>query len=111
MWADNAIPTYFRALHLQQSPSTPYTISEFQGGSFDPWGGSSFAKCAELLNEEFERVFYKNDYSAGVTILSLYMVSSKPPGANGVTTVVAIEPRKLVNIPLGLLQNTRRLLS
>ena len=75
-WPDNAIPTFYHALHLQQSPSTPYTISEFQGGSFDPWGGSSFTKCAELLNQEFERVFYKNNYAVGVTIFSVYMVSS-----------------------------------
>ena len=46
---------------------------EFQGGSFDPWGGNGFAQCAELLNEEFERVFYKNDFSFGVTIFNIYM--------------------------------------
>ncbi|KAI9813151.1 MAG: hypothetical protein M1827_004373 [Pycnora praestabilis] len=73
-WPDGALPTTWRTLHLEQSPTTPYTLSEFQGGSFDPWGGSTFAKCAELLNEEFERVFYKNDYSFGVTIFSIYMV-------------------------------------
>lgn len=47
---------------------------QFQGGSYDPWGGSSFAACAELLNNEFERVFYKNDFSFGVAFLNLYMV-------------------------------------
>lgn len=46
---------------------------QFQGGAFDPWGGSSFAACAELLNNEFERVFYKNDFSFGVSFLNLYM--------------------------------------
>ncbi|KAL8950628.1 MAG: hypothetical protein Q9222_003359 [Ikaeria aurantiellina] len=35
-WPDGALPTTFRALHLQQSPSTPYSLVEFQGGSFDP---------------------------------------------------------------------------
>lgn len=43
-------------------------------GSFDSWGGSSFAKCTTLLNEQFERVFYKNDFSFGVTIFNVYMV-------------------------------------
>lgn len=43
------------------------------GGSFDPWGGPGFAKCATLLNEEFERVFYKNDFSFGVTVINFYM--------------------------------------
>ncbi|KAL8694845.1 MAG: hypothetical protein Q9218_000604 [Villophora microphyllina] len=73
-WPDGALPINFRPLHLQQSPSTPYSLVEFQGGSFDPWGGSSFTKCTTLLNEQFERVFYKNDYSFGVTIFNIYMV-------------------------------------
>ena len=47
---------------------------QFQGGSFDPWGGLGFDQCSVLLNNEFERVFYKNDYSFGVTIFNLYMV-------------------------------------
>lgn len=72
-WPDGALPTNFHTLHLNQSPSTPYSLVEFQGGSFDPWGGSSFAKCTVLLNEEFERVFYKNDFSFGVTIFNIYM--------------------------------------
>ncbi|KAI9871392.1 MAG: hypothetical protein M1830_002959 [Pleopsidium flavum] len=73
-WPAGALPTSFHTLHLQQSPTTPYTISEFQGGSFDPWGGSSFAKCAVLLNEQFERVFFKNDYSVAIAILNIYMI-------------------------------------
>lgn len=72
-WPDGALPTNFEKLHLQQSPSTPNSIVEFQGGSFDPWGGLGFAQCEKLLNHEFERVFYKNDFSFGVTILNLYM--------------------------------------
>jgi len=60
-------------LHELQSPTTPYSIVEFQGGSFDPWEGPGFAKCTDLLNYEFERVFYKNDYSFGVTIFNIYM--------------------------------------
>ena len=72
-WPNGSLPTNFHTLHLEQSPTTPYSIVEFQGGSFDPWGGSGFAKCTTLLNEEFERVFYKNDFSFGVTIINLYM--------------------------------------
>lgn len=30
--------------------------------------------CSELVNHEFARVFYKNDFSFGVSILNLYMV-------------------------------------
>lgn len=72
-WPDGRLPTNYRTLHLQQSPSTPYAIVEFQGGSFDPWGGPGFGKCQILLNSEFERVFYKNDFSFGVTIFNIYM--------------------------------------
>ncbi|PYH85697.1 beta-galactosidase extracellular [Aspergillus uvarum CBS 121591] len=72
-WPAGNLPTNFRTLHLEQSPTTPYSIIEFQAGAFDPWGGPGFAKCAALVNHEFERVFYKNDFSFGVAILNLYM--------------------------------------
>lgn len=73
VWPNNALPTNWHDLHLKQSPSTPYSILEFQAGSFDPWGGPGFDKCGVLVNAAFERVFYKNLYSFGVTILNLYM--------------------------------------
>lgn len=73
VWPQGALPTYYGARHQNQSSSTPNSIVEFQGGSFDPWGGSGFARCEQLLNAEFERVFYKNDYSFGVTIFNIYM--------------------------------------
>ena len=73
VWPQGALPLDFRALHEEQSPTTPYSLVEFQGGSFDPWGGSGFAKCEQLLNEQFERVFYKNDFSFGVTVFNIYM--------------------------------------
>lgn len=72
-WPDDALPTNWHILHEEQSPTTPYSITEFQGGSFDPWGGLGFAQCEILLNEQFERVFYKNDFSFGVTIFNIYM--------------------------------------
>ncbi|KAK8058841.1 hypothetical protein PG994_009289 [Apiospora phragmitis] len=74
VWPADGLPTDWRALHLQQSPSTPYSINEFQAGSFDPWGGWGFEKCSQLVNHEFERVFYKNTFAAGVSILNLYMI-------------------------------------
>lgn len=58
---------------MQQSPTTPYSILEFQGGSFDPWGGPGFDKCYTLVGPEFERVFYKNLYSFGATFINYYM--------------------------------------
>jgi len=72
-WPDGKLPTDWRAIHMKQSPNTPYSILEFQGGSFDPWGGPGFESCATLVGPEFERVFYKNLYSFGVTIFNVYM--------------------------------------
>jgi hypothetical protein len=72
-WPDSKLPTNWHELHEQQSPNTPYSIIEFQSGSFDPWGGPGFDKCLTLVGAQFERVFYKNLYSFGVTILNLYM--------------------------------------
>ncbi|KAI1454933.1 glycoside hydrolase family 35 protein [Annulohypoxylon moriforme] len=74
VWPTNGLPTTYRSLHLKQSPTTPYSIVEFQGGSFDPWGGWGFEQCSALVNHEFERVFYKNNFAAGVTIYNLYMI-------------------------------------
>jgi beta-galactosidase GanA len=72
-WPNGSLPTNYHTLHLEEAPTGPYAIVEFQGGSFDPWGGSGFGKCTTLLNQEFERVFYKNDFSFGVTIFNIYM--------------------------------------
>ncbi|TID21491.1 glycoside hydrolase family 35 protein [Venturia nashicola] len=73
VWPAKKLPTNWRDVHLKQSPGTPYSIPEFQGGSFDPWGGPGFEQCSALLNSEFQRVFYKNDFSFGVTIFNIYM--------------------------------------
>ena len=48
-------------------------IPEFQGGSFDPWGGSGFYNCSILTNEDFEKVYYKNNFASGLKIVSYYM--------------------------------------
>ncbi|KAH9886114.1 glycoside hydrolase family 35 protein [Xylariomycetidae sp. FL2044] len=74
VWPNGNLPTAYRANHLAQSPSTPFSLVEFQGGSFDPWGGWGFEQCSQLVNHEFERVFYKNNYAVGVTIYNLYMI-------------------------------------
>lgn len=72
--ANQYFPTDWYAVHLEQSPLTPYAIAEFEGGTLDGWGGVGFDMCNDMLNEEFERVFYKNDYSFGVKIINYYML-------------------------------------
>lgn len=73
-WPANDFPTNFNELHMKQSPTTPLSIVEFQGGSFDPWGGTGLDQCAALINHEFERVYYKNNLAAGVKIFNVYMI-------------------------------------
>ncbi|KAL4876298.1 putative beta-galactosidase A [Aspergillus karnatakaensis] len=72
-WPEGTLPTDYRDLHLEISPSTPYTLVEYQVGAYDPWGGGGFEGCAALTNHEFVRVLHKNAVSFGVSILGLYM--------------------------------------
>ncbi|KAM5383782.1 hypothetical protein ACJZ2D_001771 [Fusarium nematophilum] len=72
-WPANGLPTTWHAEHMDKSPTTPYSIIEFQGGAFDPPGGWGFEQCSILTNHEFARVFYKNNLAAGVTIFNIYM--------------------------------------
>ena len=52
----------------------PMFVAESQGGSFDPWGGAGFAACRELTNEAFNRVYFKNNVAAGLSMQSIYML-------------------------------------
>ncbi|KAH8589576.1 beta-galactosidase [Bisporella sp. PMI_857] len=61
-------------IHMEMSPSTPFSIVEFQGGSAEGWGGAGMDSCASLLNNEFERVIYKVVYGFRTTVLNLYMM-------------------------------------
>jgi hypothetical protein len=72
-WASTRVSTNEYSSFRSESTSTPPMIPEFQGGSFDPWGGAGFDNCAILTNEQFERVFYKNNFASGLKIVSYYM--------------------------------------
>ncbi|KAK4042488.1 hypothetical protein C8A01DRAFT_44500 [Parachaetomium inaequale] len=73
-WERGSLRESQYSLHLKLSPSTPYAITEFQGGVVDFWGGPGFARCAERFNNEQSRVHYKNNFAAGVKIFNLYMI-------------------------------------
>ncbi|MCI3244231.1 beta-galactosidase [Streptomyces spinosisporus] len=51
----------------------PLYSPEFQGGAFDPWGGPGYDKCAQLINDKFANVFYKQNIAVGATAQSFYM--------------------------------------
>jgi beta-galactosidase GanA len=52
----------------------PLETAEFQGGAFDPWGGPGYDKCAQLINDQFASVFYKQNIAVGATSQSFYML-------------------------------------
>ncbi|MCW2944722.1 MAG: beta-galactosidase [Actinoallomurus sp.] len=52
---------------------TPVFTPEYQGGSFDPWGGPGYDKCRQLTGPDFESVFYKNNIADGATLQNFYM--------------------------------------
>ena len=65
--------------HFEQNarfdaPNTPEFLPEFQGGSFDPWGGSGYSKCYQLTNGAFQRVENDTLTAQGATMRSLYMI-------------------------------------
>jgi beta-galactosidase len=51
----------------------PFFWGEFQGGSFDPWGGPGYEKCRTLTGPTFERMFYDNNIENQFTAQNLYM--------------------------------------
>ncbi|KAF4185413.1 hypothetical protein CNMCM7927_006736 [Aspergillus lentulus] len=70
----NPLSVYNFSTHMGTSPHTPMSISEFQGGVPDAWGGVGMMKAAAYIGADFERVFYKLNYGFRATIHSLYMV-------------------------------------
>ncbi|KAJ6261167.1 Beta-galactosidase [Drechslerella dactyloides] len=71
-WPDP--PDYFYASHKDVAPNTPNAILEFQGGSFDSWGGYGFEQCYKLIGPEMVRVYNKNTYASATHLLNIYMI-------------------------------------
>lgn len=72
-WPVDVLPTDYGGLHEEMAPNTPYSVIECQGGSWDPWGGYGYNKTAARQGPEYQRIFFKNFYSFGVTIFNVYM--------------------------------------
>ncbi|OKL55621.1 putative beta-galactosidase E [Talaromyces atroroseus] len=73
VWPTYRFPYTWQATHQKESPTTPFSIAEFQGGSGEGWGGVVEEMCADLVNMETARVVYKNNYSFGVKLFNIYM--------------------------------------
>jgi beta-galactosidase GanA len=63
-------PTQWRGvpdISYDHPTGRPLYTPEFQGGAFDPWGGPGYDKCAQLINDQFANVFYKQNIAVGAT--------------------------------------------
>ena len=54
-------------------PNSPAYVPEYQGGSFDPWGGAGYAACRQMVGSNFESTSARDLLASGVSILSYYM--------------------------------------
>lgn len=55
------------------APTQPEFMPEFQGGSYNPWGGPK-GGCLENTNEDFANLYYRHNVAERVTAMSLYML-------------------------------------
>lgn len=55
------------------SPTQPNFLPEFQGGSYNPWGGPE-GGCPPDIGVDFANLFYRNLIAQRVTAVSLYML-------------------------------------
>jgi hypothetical protein len=58
---------------IETSPTQPSFFPEFQGGSYNPWGGPE-GGCPGDIGADFANIFYRNLISQRVTAISLYMM-------------------------------------
>ncbi|CAN9151065.1 unnamed protein product [Alternaria alternata] len=58
---------------VEVSPTQPSFFPEFQGGSYNPWGGPE-GGCPGDIGADFANLFYRNLISQRVTAVSLYMM-------------------------------------
>ncbi|KAM0426577.1 hypothetical protein ACHAPT_008269 [Fusarium lateritium] len=56
-----------------QSPSQPNFLPEFQGGSYNPWGGPE-GGCPSDIGPDFANIFYRDLVAQQATAISLYMM-------------------------------------
>ncbi|KAF2753501.1 hypothetical protein EJ05DRAFT_505133 [Pseudovirgaria hyperparasitica] len=60
--------------HFQDvSPTQPSFMPEFQGGSYNPWGGPE-GGCPNDIGSDFANLFYRQLIGERVTAVSLYMM-------------------------------------
>ncbi|PCH40579.1 glycoside hydrolase family 35 protein [Wolfiporia cocos MD-104 SS10] len=68
------VVTNYHYYHETTNPGEPWYMPEFQGGSFDPWGGTGYNNCEILTGPDFQDVFYKHNWASNVKLISYYML-------------------------------------
>ncbi|GJF00021.1 glycoside hydrolase family 35 protein [Phanerochaete sordida] len=68
------VTTNYHSYHESVDPGTVWYMPEFQGGSFDPWGGPGYDACEVLTGPDFQDVFYKQNWASNVKMISYYML-------------------------------------
>lgn len=63
----------YEAYFADFSPTQPNFLPEFQGGSYNPWGGPE-GGCPADLGADFANLFYRDLIAQRVTAVSLYML-------------------------------------
>jgi hypothetical protein len=58
---------------LQVSPTQPSFLAEFQGGSYNPWGGPQ-GGCVNTTGPDWVNVFYRHNVGQKVTAMNVYML-------------------------------------
>lgn len=66
------VRTYYQWFQ-NYSYTQPEFIPEFDGGSFQQWGGHFYDQCAVEQSSEFADVYYKNNIGSRVTLQNIYM--------------------------------------
>ncbi|KAJ5190140.1 beta-galactosidase E [Penicillium cinerascens] len=72
-WGAASLPANWQIDQKTWSPTTPFTIFEFQGGSMEGWGDVSQDQCNAMVGPDAVRIFYKNNFSFGIKWFNLYM--------------------------------------
>jgi beta-galactosidase len=57
----------------ETQPTMPSFLAEFQGGSFNPWGGPA-GGCPADIGPDFANLFYRWNIGQRVTAINLYML-------------------------------------
>lgn len=73
VWAPSMLDTDYRRYHVDVDPARPWYIPEWQAGSYDPWGGSGYDKCAQLTGPQFQDTFNKQTWASNAKLLNHYM--------------------------------------